>query len=97
MCDTYYHEITRLTQVMDQKDYTTRTITPRTSSPIIGSEREKILESKIQRLEVDNSTLKKQITKTRTPSIGENTGPPQGSSLEGVVKIITQLNCDCTK
>ena len=74
MCDTYYQEISRLTQVMDQKDQTSRTMTPRTSSPILGSQREKILETKIQKLEVDNNTLKKQMSKTRNHSFGDNTG-----------------------
>ena len=77
MCDTYYHEITRLTQVMEQRtDLVTssRVVTPRASTPIHGSEREKILEAKLQKLEVDNATLKKQIMKTTTPTVGETTG-----------------------
>ena len=77
MCDTYYQEITRLTQVMEQRtDLVTssRVVTPRASTPIHGSEREKILEAKLQKLEVDNATLKKQIMKTTTPTVGETTG-----------------------
>ncbi|XP_063694659.1 IQ domain-containing protein E-like [Bolinopsis microptera] len=80
MCDTYYQEITRLTMVMEQRPdqgsrvVTPRASTPRASTPVHGSEREKILEAKLQKLEFDNSTLKKQIMKTTTQTIGDSTG-----------------------
>ena len=80
MCDTYYQEITRLTMVMEQRPdqgsrvVTPRASTPRASTPVHGSEREKILESKLQKLEFDNATLKKQIMKTTTQTIGDSTG-----------------------
>ena len=81
MCDTYYQEISRLTQVMEQRSdhvtsrvVTPRASTPRASTPIHGSEREKILEAKLQQLELDNTTLKKQIMKTTTQSVGDSTG-----------------------
>ena len=53
---------------------TPRASTPRASTPVHGSEREKILESKLQKLEFDNATLKKQIMKTTTQTIGDSTG-----------------------
>ncbi|KAL5257307.1 hypothetical protein ACHWQZ_G012287 [Mnemiopsis leidyi] len=81
MCDTYYQEISRLTLVMEQRSdqvtsrvVTPRASTPRASTPIHGSEREKILEAKLQQLELDNATLKKQIMKTTTQSVGDSTG-----------------------
>ena len=49
-------------------------VTPRTSTPLHSSDKEKLLEGKIRELEVDNASLKKQLTSCGSQPSGNSAG-----------------------